>query len=147
MAKRENSGPTMFTDVDDDLYDELAALTEQRIVHVEIWEDSLTDALADQEVDPADQIFFDLDLYLEEGVYFELYGVSGFTGLDEAPVRGAEAIGRHLLSLVNQGTLLSEIAVDDEENLVLVLGQPQAPQLYLIVGGWLVEEWEELPAT
>jgi len=141
---------TLLTSVDDELYDELSELTGQRVVHVALWEESLADALAgelaDAETDPERQSTFDLDLYLDEGVYFELYGASAFTDLDAPPVTGADPMARLLLTAVDRGVWLEEIAVDEEDNLVLILGRQEVPALYLTVGGWLLEEWEELPA-
>lgn len=144
MNKQSNDVP-FYTVVDDDLYAELAELVEERVVHVEIWEDSLAYDLDNVEVDPETQNLFDMDLYLEEGVYFELYGVSAFTDLTEEPLTGLDTMARVISSLVNQGVWLDEIAVDEENQLILVLSQRHEPRLYLAVGGWMVEEWDELP--
>ena len=147
----------LFTSVDDDIFDELVELETQQIVHVVIWEETLADALAGTQTgldtqtvlntasDPDSQTVFDIDLYLSEGVYFELYDASAYTALDAAPVQGDEEVARQLLTLVSQGIQLDEIAVDEEDNLVLILSGRQEPQLYLTVGGWLIEEWDELP--
>ncbi len=147
--KSRNNGKqpdvNLMTSVDDATFDELVALEQQRIAHTTIWEESLADALAEQETDPDLQTAFDIDLYLSEGVYFELYAASIFTALDAAPVEGDEDAARLLLTLVNEGLWLDEIAVDEEENLVLVLGAQDESQCYLTVGGWLLEEWDELP--
>lgn len=140
----------LLTSVDDELYDELNELVGQRVAHVVLWEESLADALAGEvaetEIDPERQTTFDLDLYLDEGVYFELYGVSAFVDLDAPPITGADSMARLLLTAVDRGVWLEEIAVDEEDNLVLILGRQGVPTLYLTVGGWLLEEWEELPA-
>jgi len=40
---------------------------------------------------------------------------------------------------------LLEVAVDEEDGLVLVLGRGDQPDIYLQVGAWLLDEWEELP--
>ncbi|RIK41025.1 MAG: hypothetical protein DCC55_13275 [Chloroflexi bacterium] len=135
----------LYTTVDDELYDELNELTEQKVVHVELWEDSLADALGDKADSAAPDTLFDLDLYLEDGVYFELYGTQCFTDPDDEPWRGLETVQRQLIALVKRGLWLVEVAVTAEDGLVLVLGQAEAPQLYLEVGGWLIEEWDELP--
>ncbi len=149
-GRGEEGEVPLLTSVDDALYDELSDLTGQRVVHVALWEESLADALAEKsaeaEIDPERQTTFDLDLYLDEGVYFELYGVSAFTDLDAPPVTGADPMAKLLLTAVDQGVWLEEIAVDEEDNLVLILGRQGVPTLYLTVGGWLLEEWEELPA-
>ncbi|MCB9161701.1 MAG: hypothetical protein H6644_17965 [Caldilineaceae bacterium] len=140
-----NDDVPIYTVVDDELFEELDALTEQRIAHVEVWEGSLAYDLEDAEVDPATQDLFDLDLYLHDGVYFELYGVAVFTDLAEDPLTGIDTLARVLSALVNQGVWLDEVAVDEEDQLVLVLAQRHQPVLYLSVGGWLLEEWDELP--
>ncbi len=145
MAKRKNSGPELFTSVDDDLYEELLALRGQRLVQVALWEDSLADDLAAARQTLDHEAFFDLDLYLEEGVFFELYGASGYPSLQDDPIDEAEDLNRRLVALVNQNATLTDIAVDEEENLVLVLGRGKTPRLYLVAGGWLPNEWEELP--
>ncbi len=170
---RKNESIDLLTTVDDDLFEELTELTGQRIAHVAIWEESLVDELAastddddgieaDEDVSQEDgldfdamdgdeddgnpfQEVFDLDLYLADGVYFELYGTLCYPDLDAAPLRGSERAGKHLLALVNQGIWFDEVAVDEEDQLVLVLFQYRQPVMYLVVGGWLIEEWDELP--
>lgn len=138
-------GLSLYTTVDDEMYEELAELSGQKIVHFELWEDSLSDALGDTSIPATDQVLFDLDLYLADGVYFELYGTTCHPDPASMPIQGLEALHARLLGLVQQGAALAEVAVDEEDNLVLVLGQGQTHQLYLAVGGWLLEEWDELP--
>jgi hypothetical protein len=145
MAKRKDSGPELFTRVDDELYEELLALRGQRVVQVALWEDSLADDLAAERQLLDHDAFFDLDLYLDEGVFFELYGATGYPSPQDDPIGEAEALNRTLVSLVNQNATLLDIAVDEDENLVLVLGRSKTPRLYLVAGGWLPNEWEELP--
>jgi hypothetical protein len=41
--------------------------------------------------------------------------------------------------------VLEEIAVDEDDGLVLVIAARHRPELYLQVGAWLLDEWEELP--
>jgi hypothetical protein len=50
-----------------------------------------------------------------------------------------------LSSLVKSGVWLEEVAVDDENSLILVLAQQKKPRLYLLIGAWTVGEWDELP--
>lgn len=147
MARRkEQPGPDIFTRVDDATYDELTLLTGQRVVHVELWEDSLVDELLTDQSEVDGAPLFDLDLYLEEGIFFELYGASAFTGLEADPIVDNDELARTLLTLVNEQIWLDDVAVDEDENLVLVLGQTAVARLYLVIGGWSLEEWEELPA-
>ena len=46
---------------------------------------------------------------------------------------------------MSAGAVLEEIAVDEDDGLVLVLGLKRQPVFYLQVGAWLLDEWEELP--
>ena len=148
MAKRADvpRQEQLITSVSDEVYGELSELEGQRIVHVRVWEESLADALEDGEVDPAAQEAFDLDLYLEDGVYFELYGVTCFGNLDAEPEVGIDRVSHTLLALVDRGVYLTEIAVDSADSLILVLAAGDRDRLYLLVGGWLLAEWDQLPA-
>ena len=141
---KEDSVP-LFTAVDDESYEELSELAGQKVVYSAVWEDSLAAALEGEEDDPANQTSFDVDLYLEDGVYFELYSVSIFATLDGDPWQGLEQASSKLAALAKRGLTLVEIAVDDDDELVLVLGSGQQFQVYLVVGAWLLEEWDELP--
>ena len=140
-----HEGLSLYTTVDDELYEEVAALAGQKIVHVEIWEDSLADALSDNASTPEAQINFDLDLYLADGIYFELYGTLCYPTLESEPLQGLESINQRLTDLLKGGLWLDEVAVNEQDALVLVLGRKPATFLYLVVGGWLLEEWDELP--
>lgn len=134
----------LYTTVDDATYNELNELVGQRVVHVAVWEDALEDALVETPEDPAARQSFDLDLYLEDGAYFELYGVTCFSAPEEEPWRGQSLVDQQLRALVSRKATLKEVAVDEEENLVLIAGKGQE-QVYLLVGAWLLEEWDELP--
>jgi hypothetical protein len=147
--KIQPSGLSLYTTVDDELYDELSELSGQKVVYVEMWEDSLADAL-DQGETPATapsatSNHFDLDLYLEDGVYFELYGAQCYADLDAEPWRGLDIAQKRLVGLVKRGLWLEEVAVNEDDGLVLVLSHKGEAQLYIDVGGWLIDEWDELP--
>ncbi|GIK71876.1 MAG: hypothetical protein BroJett021_08640 [Chloroflexota bacterium] len=144
MNRAEKDLPLMTT-VDDETYDELMALVEQRIVHIALWEDSLADGLADRPADSAAQDTFDIDLYLEDGVYFELYGVACFDDPDAEAWNGLATTGERLATLVKSGARLNDIAVDEDDGLILVIGASGGQTLYLAVGAWLLAEWDELP--
>ena len=137
----------LYTSVDDDLYDELLQLEGQKIVHVEVWEDSLSTALEGTEVEPHAQASFDIDLYLADGAYFELYSATCFDSPDGEPWQGLEAVSARLTAAAKQGAALQEIAVDEEDELVLVLRYGGGKQIYLPVAAWLIEEWDELPGS
>ncbi len=128
--------------VDDETLDELTALNGEAIVGIAVWEDSVAQALdAGELTDSA----VDLDVYLESGVFFELYGVLCYPDLDSEPLSGTDAIDRKMAVLVAAGLALEDIAVDTEDSLVLVLGNEGEPLLYLNAGAWRLDEWEELP--
>lgn len=152
MAQQKNSQPNksqddmpLYTGVDDDLYDELLQLEGQKIVHVEVWEDSLSTALEGEEVEPQEPASFDIDLYLADGAYFELYSAACFDSPDSEPWQGLEAVSERLTAAAKQGAALQEIAVDEEDQLVLVVRYGGDKQVYLPVAAWLLEEWDELP--
>jgi hypothetical protein len=135
----------LYTEVDDELYEELAALAGEKVVHVEIWEESLGDVMAGEEGEETGQIGFDIDLYLEGGIYFELYSTVCYPTIESDPLEGLSTVQNSLSSLVKSGVWLEEVAVDDENSLILVLAQQKKPRLYLLIGAWTVGEWDELP--
>ncbi len=134
-----------FTTVDDDLFAELETLTGQSIVYFAVWEDSLADALEGREEAPATETTFDVDLYLDGGVYFELYAVACFLDPDADPLADHDEVVAQLAGLMRQQGQLTEVAVDTEDGLVLVLQSTGGGPLYLVVGAWLLEQWDELP--
>lgn len=135
------------------MYEELLQLTGQKIVHYVVWEESLVDALIEAKsanrdatkTDLAISDLFDIDLYLEGGVYFELYGASCFPELDETALEDQEQLDSQLRALINQGTWLDEIAVDETGHLVCVCSQNHQPVLYILISGWVLGAWDELP--
>lgn len=144
MEKSEKEVP-LITAVDDEMYDELSALVGQRIVHIAVWEDSLADALAEHTVDAARQTTFDIDLYLEDGVYFELYGVTCFDDPDAEPWKGLEQAESRMAPLVTAHARLSDVAVDEEDALILIVERAKGVAVYLVISAWLLAEWDELP--
>jgi len=136
----------LYTEVDDELYEELAALAGEKIVHVEVWEESLGDVMAsDDDEAPPGQIGFDIDLYLEGGLYFELYSVVCYPTIESEPLEGLSTVQSRLAGLVKGDIWLEEVAVDEENALILVLAQRHKPQLYLLISAWTIGEWDELP--
>jgi hypothetical protein len=144
MSRTDKDLPLM-TVVDDETYDDLMTLVEQRVVHVALWEDSLVDGLAGKPTDATAQDTFDIDLYLEDGVYFELYGVTCFDDPDAEAWQGLATTGTRLATLAKTGARLNDIAVDEDDGLILVLATPGGKIAYLAVGAWLLAEWDELP--
>ncbi|RIK52886.1 MAG: hypothetical protein DCC57_09210 [Chloroflexi bacterium] len=140
-----NDADGPFTQVDDEQYNNLVELEGQKVVHAAIWEDALADALAGLPGVNDGPAGVDIDLYLKDGVYFELYGVFCYPTLDQDPILDRAALESQLAALIATGLWLEEIAVDEDEALVLVLAQNHRPRLYVQVGAWLLDEWEELP--
>jgi hypothetical protein len=136
----------LYTTVDDELYDELSQLAGQKVILVEVWEDSLSAALEGEEVEPQEQVSFDIDLYLADGAYFELYSATCFDSPESDPWQGLENASARLTAAIRQGAVLQEVAVDEEDQLVLVLAYGGGRQIYLPVAAWLLEEWDELPS-
>jgi hypothetical protein len=145
VATPNSDADQLQTQVDDETYEELTALAGQRVLFATVWEDSLADALAELPAVDKGPSGVDLDLYLQDGVYFELYGAHCYPDLDAKPIGDQTAVERHLASLVGTGLWLGEVAVDEDDGLVLVLTQSHQPILYLQVGAWILNEWEELP--
>ncbi len=143
------------TTVSDELYDELAELEGLQVVGAALWEDSLSDnpdseegadgEEAEEAIDPEGRQFVDMDIYLDENVQLELYEVALYTSLDEDPIMGLTAIGTLLSKEIEAGLWLEEVAVDEDEQLVLVMTRQHEPVFYLNVGGWSTSEWDELP--
>jgi hypothetical protein len=148
----EDDGENIYTVVDNELFDELVQLVGQKVVLVQLWQDTVVESLessvAEEEEESAANgdgaALFDLDLYLGDGLFFELFGVTLFPSLDGEPMNDFEAINRQLAQWVKTGLSLMDVAVDEEDALVLVLGRRQ-PQVYLVVGAWSLQEWSELP--
>lgn len=145
MTDRQEGASPLYTTVDEEQLAELEGLIGQRVAQVAVWEDSLADALDEGEHEPEEPQAFDVDLYLEEGVYFELYSVLVFDDPESDPWQGMAGIERRLRDLVRARAVLSEVAVDENDALVLVLQDERQRTAYLVAAAWLLEEWEELP--
>ncbi len=124
--------------IDDETLEELSELEGANIVKIVIWDESIIEAL---DATVQDLPTVDVDVYLEDGVLFELYGVLCYPDLESDPLGEPAA---QLDAAVGNDAQLAEIAVDPEDDLVLVLYTNDGT-LYLNVGAWSLEEWEELP--
>jgi hypothetical protein len=157
ISQASGNDNQLYTRVDDEQYDELSELNGQPVVHVSVWEEGLADAIplssqgetaqTSSVTEANGEVAADIDLYLRDGIYFELYGTLCYTDLDAPPLANLAQIEQKLLALVKAGVKLEEIAVDEDEGLVLVLAHHHQPVFYLQVGAWLLEEWEELPES
>lgn len=146
MAKREtrsNPADELYTTVSDEQFDALMELTDQQIVHAVLWEDSMAAAL--DETEGEDEATYDLDLYLRDGVYFELYGAQFYASLDSEPLTGYDTLQAQIEELIRGGLWFDDLGVDEDEGLVLILCRQRQPLLYIPAGAWFIDEWEELP--
>lgn len=131
--------------VTDELYNDLVEGIEgEKVVGLALWEESLADE-EDGSVPPEERTIFDLDLYLENQLYLELYATCVFQDPESDPLHGLDQLGKIFSRLVDTGIWLDEIAVTEDDELVLILSRNRQPQLYLNVGGWALEAWETLP--
>jgi hypothetical protein len=129
----------------DELYEQLEdEVRGEKVVGLALWEESLAD---EEENSPkaSERQVFDLDLYLENNLYFELYGVLIFADLHGDPLQGLYRIGTMVAELTEKGVWLDDIAATEDDELVLVLSQDHQPKLYFSVGGWTLNEWDTLP--
>jgi hypothetical protein len=130
--------------VTDDLYNELVDTVEgQKVVGLALWEESLADE--DEEIAPEERELFDFDLYLENQFYLEIYAAYIFQDPNGDALQGLDQIGKMFSTLIEEGVWLDEIALTEDNELVLILSRNRQPLLYLNVGGWAIEEWETLP--
>jgi len=132
----------VFYIVDDEAFDALVELAGGPVAGITLWEDSIADALGQGELIGS---AVDMDLYLSSGAYFELYGVLCYPDVDSEPLAGANVIDQRIAQLMRLGPHLTEVAVDEEDSLVLVLGGKGRTLLFLNAGAWSLGEWEELP--
>lgn len=154
ISEKSRDEGQLYTQVDDEQYDELSELTGQVVVHIGVWEEGLAESIASTDSgysstgESTDEgIAADIDLYLRDNVYFELYGTLCYTDLDAPPLTSLVEIEQQLQQFLKVGGKLLEIAVDEEDGLVVVLGKGKKPHFYLQVGAWLLDEWEELPES
>jgi len=145
VAPEESEGRAIHSILTDKLYDQLEAqAVGQKVAGLALWEASLAD---DEDRPPAagERTVFDLDVYLENALAFELYGVLCYADLEGEPLQGLDRIGTIVEELTGKGVWLDDIAATDEDELVLILSQNHEPKLYLCVGGWVLNEWDNLP--
>ena len=134
----------LVTEVDDELYRNLLNLTGQQIVHAVVWEDSMLDAFDDPTASPETRSVFDIDIYLADGVFFELYGTLCYQQVDGEPLHGLDDVTLALATMLKMGLWLDDVAVDDSDSLALIVSSHQR-SLILAVCGWSLAEWSDLP--
>lgn len=159
ISEKPRDEGQLYTSVDDEQFNDLSELNGQPVVHAGVWEEGLAESIAStnsgyasasdttQDDGTEDGVAADIDLYLRDGVYFELYGTLCYTDLDAPPLADLAEIEQQLQEQLKTGLKLLEIAVDEEDGLVVILGRGKNPLFYLQVGAWLLDEWEELPES
>jgi hypothetical protein len=148
MAQSEHAADNAnlpFNDVTEEQLEELAELEGDKILRALVWEDSVADAIDDPDGAVTGTAFCDIDLYLNSGVYFELFATLCYPTLDSPPLEGRSQVELTLNRHISADLWLHEVAVDEEDSLVLVLGKQHKPELYLVVGAWQLQDWDELP--
>jgi hypothetical protein len=142
---QEDQEPDFHQVVTEELYNDLVDTVEgEKVAGLALWEESLADDEG-AEVSPDERDVFDMDLYLENHRYLEIFAAYVFTDPEGDALRGLDQLGKMFSRLIERGLWLDEIAVTEDDELVLILSRNQQPQLYLNVGGWTVETWETLP--
>ena len=141
-----NRRDEIYSQLDDEQFKMLVkTVEEEKIVGLVLWEESIADEEKEKPALEA-RALFDLDLYLENNLFLELYGTFIFPDPDNDPLHGWQQTGKILQTLIANGVWLDEIAATEEDELILILSQNHKPQLYMNVGGWSIEEWETLPS-
>ncbi|MCD6291304.1 MAG: hypothetical protein J7M34_12430 [Anaerolineae bacterium] len=136
------------TDLNPLLFVQLQTLQGKSVQGLALWQNSIADEELmelDGDVSPENRIFVDFDLYLEGHVLLEIYAATIYRDLDEAPIMGLDAISQALGDMTEQGTILSDVAMDDEDGLVLVLTTQDGVSLIIAPSGWALGHWDELP--
>lgn len=135
----------LHTELTDEAYEELAGLEGSVVIGVSFWDSSLADEVEEEEVAPEQRMLIDIDMYLEDNVALELYGAALYTSPESEPLVGMPALEQALVSMVDQESVLDEVAETDDGGLVLVFAADEAITLVVSVGAWAVGEWDELP--
>lgn len=139
--RRRQADPDVNLSVDEETLSQLQSLVGDTLLRAVVWEDSIADALADSA--PIDGAA-DIDLYLDDGVHFELYAVLCYTDLDSDPLPDIAAVERALSAFAGETAELTDVAVDTENDLVLVFQQADG-NLFLNAGAWAIGEWDDMP--
>lgn len=135
----------LITELTDEAYEELASLEGSLVVGVSYWDSSLADETEEGEIAPEERMLLDLDVYLEDNVALELYGVALYPSLESEPVVGLENLERALVNMVDRESILDEVAESEDGALVLVFSSGGEVTLLASVGAWTISEWDELP--
>jgi hypothetical protein len=139
----EAADDDLYTELDDDRRAELEEMVGLKVLGIELWEESLGDEEEPEPVKPAERVFFDCDLYLDENQALELYVTTAYPDPDKDPVTGVDAIFDVVGKLADDKLELIDYGEADEEGgLALAFGQGEKVKLVLVASAWMVSEWE-----
>ncbi len=134
----------LYTVLDEAGREELDELVGLKVVGLDVWEESLSDAEDEEPVAPEERVFFDCDLLFEDGLALELYAAAAYPDPDADPIKGMDTITSTLEKLADQQLeLLDFDQADEEGGLALAFGSDDKTALVLAASAWLVSEWEE----
>ena len=107
-----------------------------------MWEAAEED---EEEPIPAEeQIFFDGDIFLEDGLALELYMAAAYPDPEGEPIMGIDAIFDVVGRLSDDHLELIDFdQADDEGGLAVAFGVGDNVKLVLVASAWMVSEWEE----
>jgi hypothetical protein len=135
----------LITELTDEAFEELAELEGSTVVGISFWDSSLADELEEEELTPEQRMLVDLDIFLEDNVALELYGVALYTTPESEPLVGMQRLEEALVKMVDQESVLDEVAESEDGGLVLVFAAADDVTLLASVSAWSISEWDELP--
>ena len=130
------------SEITDEIWNELISLEGIQVVALTLWDETFGQAEGFIQVDNAT---VDFDVYLANRLMLELYGASLYPDPESFPLKTYDRIAHVLQTMVETGSILEEVALDEADELVLIFAGPEIGSLYVVAQGWILEEWEELP--
>lgn len=129
----------------DELWAEMQALEGLPISSIIVWDSSLIDDSLEHPVSDEERVFVDCELYLANQTLLELYGVAFLEDEAGEALVGLDAINAVLEHLTSTGVFLQEVAADQEDRLVLTIGNEAGEFVLAAVTAWLETSWDTLP--
>ncbi|MBM4458423.1 MAG: hypothetical protein FJ011_11750 [Chloroflexi bacterium] len=138
----EDEDQELFTELDDQACEELDQLVGLKAVGIEMWE--ATEEDEEEPIPAEEQIFFDGDIFLEDGLALELYMAAAYPDPEGEPIMGIDAIFDAVGRLADDHLELIDFdQADDEGGLAVAFGASDDVKLVLVASAWMVSEWEE----
>jgi hypothetical protein len=140
----EEVGDELCTVLDEPSRAELEELVGVKVVGLDVWEESLGDGEDEEPAPPAERVFFDCDLLLEDGSALELYAAAVYPDPDGDPIKGMDRISEVVERLADEKLELVDFDQADEEGgLALAFGHGEHTDIVVAASAWLISEWEE----